>query len=189
MTEFYDVEKTITSLGTGEALITVLSPKGVPTPLAATRLLAPDSLMAPIDAVQFQGRIATSPFQAKYGATVDRDSAYERITARLAAARTAAAEAAMRDGVAPTTATGMNTMTPAQQQREITRQAKEMAAAQRAAERERKAEEKAQRDAARAQQKTIDTAIRTGGRVITSRLGQDIVRGVFGTLFGGGKKR
>ena len=39
-TEFYDVEKTITSLGTGEALVTVLSPKGVPTPLAATRLLA-----------------------------------------------------------------------------------------------------------------------------------------------------
>ena len=188
-TEFYDVEKTITSLGTGEALVTVLSPKGVPTPLAATRLLAPDSLMAPIDAVQFQGQIATSPFQAKYGATVDRDSAYERITARLAAARTAAAEAAMRDGVAPTTATGMNTMTPAQQQREITRQAKEMAAAQRAAERERKAQEKAQRDAARAQQKTIDNAIRTGGRVVTSRLGQDIVRGVFGTLFGGGKKR
>ena len=68
MTEFYDVEKTITSLGTGEALVTVLSPKGVPTPLAATRLLAPNSLMAPLDAVQFQGRIATSPFQAKYGA-------------------------------------------------------------------------------------------------------------------------
>jgi hypothetical protein len=145
--------------------------------------------MAPIDAVQFQGRIATSPFQAKYGATVDRDSAYERITARIVAARTAAAEAAMRDGVAPTTATGMNTMTPAQQQREINRQAKEMAAAQRAAERERNAQEKAQRDAARAQQKTIDNAIRTGGRVVTSRLGQDIVRGVFGTLFGGGKKR
>src|SRR5688572_17790515 len=99
-TEFYEVEKTITSLGIGEALVTVLSPKGVPTPLAATRLLAPDSLMAPIDAVQFQGRIATSPFQAKYGATIDRDSAHERITARLAAAREAAtpdsAGAAMR---------------------------------------------------------------------------------------------
>ena len=47
MTEFYDVERTITSLGIGEAFVTVLSPKGVPTPLAATRLLAPDSLMAP----------------------------------------------------------------------------------------------------------------------------------------------
>ncbi|MFL5669351.1 MAG: helicase HerA-like domain-containing protein [Chloroflexota bacterium] len=189
MTDFFDIEKTITSLGTGEALVTVLSPRGVPTALAPTRLLAPDSLMAPIDAVQFQGRIATSPFAAKYGATVDRDSAYERITARIAAAKAAtaaaAADAAMRAGVDPTTATGMNTMTPAQQQREIARQARELAAAQKAAERERKAQEKAQRDAARAQQKTIDTAIRTGGKVVTSRLGQDVIRGVFGTLFGG----
>ena len=190
-TTFYDVEKTITSLGIGEALVTVLSPRGVPTPLAATRLLPPDSIMGPLDAVQFQGRIATSPFHAKYGVTVDRDSAYERITARLAAARAASAaaasEAAVRAGVDPTTATGLNTMTPAQQQREIARQAREMAAAQKAAERERKAQEKAQRDAAKAQQKTIDTAIRTGGKVVTSRLGQDIVRGIFGTLFGGGK--
>jgi len=189
MTEFYDVEETITSLGTGEALVTVLTPRGVPTPLAATRLLAPDSLMAPIDEIQFRGRIAMSPFQSKYGATIDRDSAHERITAKLGAARAAAAEAVMRDGVAPTTATGMNTMTPAQQQREIQRQAREIAAAQKAAERERKAQEKAARDAARAQQKTIDTAIRTGGRVVTSRVGQDLVRGIFGTLFGGGKRR
>ena len=48
MTEFYDVEKMLTSLGIGEAAVTVLSPSGVPTPLAATRLVAPDSLMAPI---------------------------------------------------------------------------------------------------------------------------------------------
>jgi DNA helicase HerA-like ATPase len=188
----YDVEETITSLGTGEALVTVLSPRGVPTPLAATRLLAPDSLMAPIDEVQFRGRIAMSPFQAKYGATVDRDSAHERITARLAAARQAAVDAAMRAGVDPTTATGMNTMTPAQQEREIARQRRAYEAAQakaaRDAERQRKAEEKAQREAAKAQQRTIDTAIRTGGKVATSRLGQDIIRGVFGTLFGGGKK-
>ncbi|MFL5674708.1 MAG: helicase HerA-like domain-containing protein [Chloroflexota bacterium] len=193
MTDFFDIEKTITSLGTGEALVTVLSPRGVPTAVAPTRLLAPDSLMAPLDAVQFQGRIATSPFAAKYGATVDRDSAYERITARIAAAKAASAaaagDAAMRAGVDPTTATGMNTMTPAQQQREIARQAKELAAAQKAAERERKAQEKAQRDATRAHEKTIDTALRTGGKVVSSRLGQDIIRGVFGTLFGGGKTR
>ena len=171
MTEFFDVEKTITSLGTGEALVTVLSPRGVPTPLAATRLLAPDSLMAPVDEVTFKGMIATSPFATKYGATVDRDSAYERITARIAAAKAAsaqaAADAAVRAGVDPTTATGLNEMTPAQQQREITRQAREMAAAQKAAERERKAQQKAAQDAARAQQKTIDTAIRTGGKVVT----------------------
>jgi hypothetical protein len=78
-------------------------------------------------------------------------------------------------------------MTPAQQQREIQRQAREMAAAQRAAEKERAAQAKAERAAAKAQQKTIDSAIRTGGRVVTSKLGQDVIRGVFGTLFGGKK--
>ena len=188
-TEFYDVEKTITSLGTGEALVTVLSSRGVPTPLAATRLLAPDSLMAPISPDAFSAAVAASTFATKYGATVDRDSAYEIINARIVAARAAVAEAAMRAGVDPTTATGMNTMTPAQQQREITRQAKEIAAAQKAAERARKAEAKAKVDADRARQRSIDSAIRTGGKVVGSRAGQDLIRGIFGTLFGGGKSR
>ncbi len=187
-TTFYDVEKTITSLGTGEALVTVLSPRGVPTPLAATRLLPPDSSMTPLDAVQFAGRIATSPFAAKYGTAIDRDSAYELINAKIAASRAAAAQAAtdaaVAAGVPPTTATGLNTMTPAQQQAEIKRQAKEMVAAQKAAERERKAQEKAAADARKAEQRTINTAIRTGGQVVSSKLGQDVIRGVFGTLFG-----
>jgi len=52
-------------------------------------------------------------------------------------------------------------------------------------------ERQQQREAAaarKAQQRTIDTALRTGGRIVTSRMGQDIIRGVFGTLFGGGRK-
>jgi hypothetical protein len=196
-TEFYDVETTLTSLGIGEALVTVLSPKGIPTPLAATRLLAPDSLMAPVEEVVFRGHIAMSPLFAKYGTTVDRDSAHERITARIAAAREAAIaatqEAAIRAGVDPTTAAGMNAMTPAQIERELKRQQKDAEAAQRAAakeaERQRRAEEKAAVAAAKARQKTLDTAIRTGGDLITSRTGQDLIRGIFGTLFGGGKRR
>ena len=97
-------------------------------------------------------------------------------------------------GVDPTTAGGLNTMTPAQQQREIARQAREIAAAEgakrgpRGASARRRAE-KAAAAAARARQRTIDTAIRTGGKVVTSQAGQDIIRGVFGTLFGGGKRR
>jgi DNA helicase HerA-like ATPase len=188
-TEFYDVEKTITSLGTGEAFVTVLSSRGVPTPLAATRLLAPDSLMAPIPPEAFTAALVASTFSSKYGAAVDRESAYEIINGRIAAARDAAAAAAMRAGVDPTTATGMNTMTPAQVQREIARQAKEIAAAEKAAERERKAQAKAKADADRARQRSIDSAIRTGGKVVGSRAGQDLIRGIFGTLFGGGKSR
>ena len=185
MTEFYDVEKTITSLGIGEALVTVLSPKGVPTPLAATRLLPPDSLMAPLDDVQFQGRVATSPFRAKYGQTIDRQSAHEIITARLAAARDAAAQQAIRNGVSPTTSGGLNTMTPAQQRREVTRQAREMAQQQREAERLRRAEQRDARAAARSHDRAVETGVRTAGRVITSPVGQSILRGILGTLLGG----
>src|SRR6185503_7925330 len=76
MTDFYDVERTISSLGIGEAAVTVLSPRGVPTPLAATRLIAPDSSMNPMPDTDFAARIAASPLQAKYGTVVDRDSEY-----------------------------------------------------------------------------------------------------------------
>jgi DNA double-strand break repair helicase HerA and related ATPase len=195
MTDHYDVEKTITSLGTGEALVTFLSPRGVPTPLAATRLAAPDSLMAPLPAAEQQARIAQSLVATKYANAVDRDSAHEIITARLAQARTTAAQLAAQEaaraGVEPTSAGGLNTMTPAQQRREIQRQAREIAAAEKAAERARKAEERRQASLERvrvqqerARQRQVETAIRTGGKVLTSRAGQDIIRGVFGTLFG-----
>jgi uncharacterized protein len=188
MTELYDVEETITSLGIGEALVTVLSPRGVPSALAAVRLLPPDSRMAPIDEVEFQGRIATSPFRAKYGQAIDRESAHEIIQARLAAARDAAVQESIREGVAPTTAGGLNTMTPAQQQREIARQAREMARQQREAERLRRAREREERAAARARDRTLETGVRTAGRVLTSRAGQSILRGVFDTIFRGGRR-
>jgi DNA helicase HerA-like ATPase len=199
MTDHYDVEKTITSLGTGEALVTVLSPRGTPTPLAATRLLPPDSLMAALPEADLQARIAASPFSTKYGQTIDRESAHELITGRLASAKAAAADALAQQqvaaGVPPTTADGLNTMTPAQQQREIARQAREMAAAQRAAEkareaaartaaRERAAAERQARAEAKERDRLLRTGVSTAGRVITSKAGQDLLRGVFGTLFG-----
>jgi uncharacterized protein len=191
MTSHYDVEKTITSLGTGEALVTVLSPQGVPTPLAATRLFAPDSLMAALAEGDLQARITASPFTTKYGATIDRESAHELITARIAAAKQAAVNAAANQAVAatvpPTTAGGLNQMTPAQQEREVRRQAREMAAAQRAAEKERAAAERRARADAKERNQMVKTGVTTAGRVITSKAGQDFLRGVFGTLFGGRK--
>jgi hypothetical protein len=141
--------------------------------------------MAALPDADLQARIAASPFRTKYGQAIDRQSAYEMITARIAAARAAAQQAApVPVGVPPTTAGGLNTMTPAQQQREIARQAREMAAAQRAAERERAAAARQARVDARARERTIQTGVRTAGRVVSSKLGQDIIRGVFGTLFG-----
>jgi DNA double-strand break repair helicase HerA and related ATPase len=189
ITGFYDVEEVIQSLGIGEALVTVLSSRGVPTPLAATRLVPPDSLMAALDPVQFQGRIATSQLTAKYGQTVDRESAHEIISARIEAARRVAAGQAAAD---PNATPPPVMLSPAQQQREIQRQARELerqrAAAERAVraeQRERAAAERERKVADRARQRSIDSAIRTSGRIVTSRAGQSLLRGVFGTLFGG----
>jgi DNA helicase HerA-like ATPase len=194
MTEHYDIERTITSLGIGEALVTVLSPKGVPTPLAATRLIPPDSRMAPLTPPELAQVVAGSQLQARYGTAIDRESAHEIITARLLAARQAAEAAAAQAGTAAAggAAAGVpppGGMTQAQYEREIRRQATEAERARqremREAERERKAQERAARAAERQREKTIETGIRTAGRVATSRVGQSILRGVFDTIFGG----
>ncbi|MBA2635038.1 MAG: DUF853 family protein, partial [Chloroflexi bacterium] len=109
MTDFYDVEETMTSLGIGEALVTVLSPRGVPSPLAAVRILPPDSLMAPIAEADFLARVAASPMTFKYATAIDRQSAHEIIQGRLATARQLAVEESIRSDVSPTTAEGLNT--------------------------------------------------------------------------------
>ena len=189
MTTHYDVERTITSLGIGEALVTVLSPKGVPTPLAATRLVPPDSRMAPLSDPEIAQVVAASPLASRYGQAIDRESAHEIITARLAMAHAAAAGVVVAPGQPSTAGSGYGTMTQAQQDREIARRAREMAQEQRAAERERKAQEREARAAERQRQKTLETGIRTAGRVVTSSLGQSLLRGVFGTIFGTGKRR
>jgi DNA helicase HerA-like ATPase len=83
-TDDYDLEELLTSLGTGEAAVTVLSERGSPTPVAWTMLRAPRSAMSPIEPGALTAAVAASPLQAEYGAPVDRESAYERLAARLA---------------------------------------------------------------------------------------------------------
>ncbi|HKQ18576.1 MAG TPA: helicase HerA-like domain-containing protein [Candidatus Eisenbacteria bacterium] len=80
--EFYDIAKTLTSLGIGEALVTVLTPRGVPSPVVATLLAPPSSLMAPIPATELASRVARSPLSAAYATAVDRESARETLAAR-----------------------------------------------------------------------------------------------------------
>ncbi|SDH27389.1 hypothetical protein SAMN05421505_113101 [Sinosporangium album] len=79
----YDLEEVLTGLGIGEAVVTVLSETGAPTPVAWTRLAAPESRMGPADAVTLRGVIGASPLGAKYGQAVDRHSAYEMLATRL----------------------------------------------------------------------------------------------------------
>ncbi|WTZ46675.1 DUF853 domain-containing protein [Streptomyces sp. NBC_01390] len=77
----YDLEELLTGLGTGEAVVTVLSEKGAPTPVAATRLRAPESLMGPVDAAVLDQAVRSSKLYDRYAQAVDRESAYEKLTA------------------------------------------------------------------------------------------------------------
>ena len=142
---------------------------------------------------RFQSRwaaVGLRQLTAKYGQTVDRESAHEIISARLATARELAnQQAAGTSGVAtPTAPAYPGSLTPAQQQREVTRQAREIARAERERERERKAAERERRIDERARQRQVETGVRTAGRVLTSRAGQAALRGIFGTLFGRGRR-
>jgi hypothetical protein len=171
----------------------------VPTPLAATRLVPPDSRMSPLSDQELAAVIAASPLQARYGTTMDRESAHEIITARLAnaraAAEAAAAAAAGGAGGAAAGTTATDPTTPyggmtrreyeAQIRREVREAERERARQVREAERERKARAREAKAAERQRQRTIETSIRTAGRVATSRVGQSLLRGVFDTIFGG----
>ncbi|KAA8887702.1 DUF853 family protein [Nocardia colli] len=88
-TSTYDLEKALTSLGTGEAVVTVLSEKGAPTPVAWTRIQPPRSLMDTIGDDAIKSRALSSSLHSKYGQTIDRESAYEILAAKVAAAEQA----------------------------------------------------------------------------------------------------
>ncbi|HSB54174.1 MAG TPA: helicase HerA-like domain-containing protein [Gemmatimonadales bacterium] len=83
-TDFYDLNQTLTSLGIGEAVITVLDPRGVPTPVVAARLIPPASRMAPLTPEELQADVRQSDLLAEYGKTIDRESAREMLASRLA---------------------------------------------------------------------------------------------------------
>jgi len=87
----YDLERVLQELGTGEAIVTVMSEKGAPTPVAWTRLRAPQGLMSPTPDAAIDAAVAASPLMAKYGAAIDRESAREILTARMNAANEVAA--------------------------------------------------------------------------------------------------
>ena len=163
----YELDEVLTTLGIGEAIVTVMNEKGAPSPVAWTRLRAPQGSMDPAPADVVAATIAASPLMAQYGQAVDRESAYELLTGRMNAA--ADAEAA--------------------------REAAEEAAQQKDAAREEY--EKALRDLQKKERTTTRTTNRRTtkpapgvgdvlGDVLGSRTGQtvirEVVRGIFGTL-------
>ena len=95
-TEFYKTEDLITQLGIGEALVTMLNEKGIPTPLAHVMLCSPRSSMDILTDSEIDNIVAKSKLAARYNQVIDTQSAYEILNAKLeeAAENTAEAEKA-----------------------------------------------------------------------------------------------
>ncbi len=83
-TDFYDIEEVLTTLGIGEALVTVLTARGTPTPPFATRMIPPAGRMSPLDEAQMAQHLAASAQVKKYAEAIDRESARELLAKRMA---------------------------------------------------------------------------------------------------------
>ncbi|SHF94523.1 hypothetical protein SAMN05444396_10314 [Flavobacterium segetis] len=84
LSDFYKTDEILTSLGIGEALVTVLNEKGIPTPLAATMLRAPMSRMDILTETEIQEINTKSKLVKKYSELLDRESAYEMLNKKIA---------------------------------------------------------------------------------------------------------
>lgn len=83
ITDHYDVEQLLTELGIGEALVTVLNEKGIPTPLAHTLLRAPQSRMDVLADAEIKDILSKSSIIEKYNEVIDRESAYEVLNSKI----------------------------------------------------------------------------------------------------------
>jgi len=173
-TSGYDLAQVLQSLGTGEAVVTVMNEKGAPTPVAWTRLRAPQGSMSPAPAAQVQATIAASPLQAKYGTPLDRDSAREMLGRKLDAAAAAATRAQAQADAAKAAA---------EAQKQADAQTKADAKAQAAAQKEyeRILRQTAPRSTSRrsSSQKTVLEQV-LGSKATRDILGS-VVEGIFGT--------
>jgi hypothetical protein len=89
---FYKTDELLTSLGIGEALVTALNEKGIPTPLAAVHLRAPASRIGVLSAQELSENVNASELAIKYNETIDRESAYEILTGKITEAQEKAVE-------------------------------------------------------------------------------------------------
>lgn len=79
----YDTEQLITELGIGEALVTALNDKGIPTPLAHTYLRAPESRMDILSDAEIKECLSKSKLMNKYQEVINKESAYEILSGKL----------------------------------------------------------------------------------------------------------
>jgi DNA helicase HerA-like ATPase len=170
----FDTAEAIQSLGVGEALVSTLDEKGAPTMVARTRIAPPQSRIGPATPDERNAAIAASPVTASYATAVNRESAYEKLQARAgekateaAATEQAAADAKAAAAQAKADAAAQKAAAPRASSRQTVGEAVQMTAAR----------------------TLTTTAIRTAGKFLGSRDGQKLIRGVLGSLLGGGGRR
>ena len=170
-----DVERVITDLRIGEALVSTLMADGAPSMVERTLIKAPASRVGPLEPRERAIIRSTSIVGEKYDTAIDRESAEELLAARGQAAAAAAAEADAQE----------------EQARADAARAKEEAKQRASAERERlRAEAAAAREAAKPSlaEKAIQSAARSAassiGRQVAGSVGRSLVRGILGGLFG-----
>lgn len=83
LSDYYKTDEVLTSLGIGEAFVTALNEKGIPTPLVATMLRAPMSRMDILSPTEISECITKSKLAKKYNEVIDRESAYEILTKKI----------------------------------------------------------------------------------------------------------
>jgi uncharacterized protein len=142
--EFYDLEKQFTQLGIGQAFITVLNEKGIPTETVVTHLAPPSSVMGPLTQDEYQQQLESSDLNKKYKQIVDPRSAFEILNERIA-----------------------ETVATEQKQEEV-------------------AIQDSTRPSSRKEKSTFEEIMASP---ITKQVGKEIVRGVFGMLFGSSPRR
>lgn len=176
----FDLGQILTSLGTGEAVVTVLDRKGRPTPVAPTRLYAPAANMGEADATVVQQHVDSSPNLAKYKDAVDPESAFELLEQRLEAEARAREEEQRRmeeqkalDAKAKELEKELARQAK-EREKELERQAKER---EREYEKARREAERAERAAQARRERFTDDLMRTAGRTLT----REITRTLFGT--------
>lgn len=83
ISEFYKTDELLTSIGIGQALVTVLNEKGIPTPLAATHMRAPMSRIGILTPEEINQIVSVSSIASKYNEVLDRESAFELLNAKI----------------------------------------------------------------------------------------------------------
>ena len=164
-----ELDEVLTTLGTGEAVVTVLDPKGNPTPVTPVGIWAPASVMGPASADTVARVNQSSVIMGRYRDAVNPDSAEEKLERRAADAQAAREEALAREAAA-------KEAEKAAAKEEAARQ-KEMEKLRRQVEKQQEKEEAARQRAAERRTRQVENVL---GSVLRTA-GREITRSIFGT--------